>query len=306
MKKKILIVGGTGFIGYALSKKCITLGYNVFSLSSKKVKSSRKLDKATYLYCDVSQKKKLIKILKNKKFDYVFNLGGYVDHSKNMKTYKSHYIGCKNLVEVLKKQNSLKRFIQMGSSLEYGNKKSPHNENMKLDPNNLKSIYSKSKLLATNFLFKKYKDENFPVIIFRLYLTYGPGQDFNRLIPIVIKNCLKEIKFPTSKGDQLRDYIYINDVVKILIRSIKKKNINGQIFNLGSGSPILVKKIINKIIKLIKKGEPDFGKIKLRSDEQNKIYPNIKKLKRIFAINRFTDISKGLKKTIKYYNKNEK
>ena len=306
MKKKILIVGGTGFIGYALSKKCITLGYNVFSLSSKKVKSSRKLDKVTYLCCDISQKKKLIKILKNKKFDYVFNLGGYVDHSKNIKTYKSHYIGCKNLVEVLKKQNSLNRFIQMGSSLEYGNKKSPHNENMKLDSNNLKSIYSKSKLSATNFLLKKFKDENFPVIIFRLYLTYGPGQDFNRLIPIVIKNCLKDIKFPTSKGDQLRDFIYIDDVVKILIRSISKKNINGQIFNLGSGSPILVKKIINKIFKLIKKGEPDFGKIKLRSDEQIKIYPNIKKLKKIFAINRFIDISKGLKKTIRYYQKNEK
>ena len=58
MKKKILIVGGTGFIGYALSKKCITLRYNVFSLSSKKVKSFRKLDKVTYLCCDISQKKK--------------------------------------------------------------------------------------------------------------------------------------------------------------------------------------------------------------------------------------------------------
>lgn len=306
MKKKILIVGGTGFVGYALSKKCITLGWNVFSLSSKKVKSSRKLDKVTYLYCDVSKKKKLIKTLRNKKFDYVFNLGGYVDHSKNVKTYESHYIGCRNLVEVFKKQSSLKRFIQMGSSLEYGNKKSPHNENMKFDLNNLKSIYSKSKLLATNFLLKKYKDENFPVTIFRLYLTYGPGQDINRLIPIVIKNCFKDKKFPTSKGDQIRDFIYIDDVVKILIRSTTKKNINGKIFNLGSGVPISVKKIINKIKKLTKKGEPDFGKIKLRSDEQIKIYPNIKKLKKNFAFSNFLDISKGLKKTIKYYQKNEK
>lgn len=305
MKKKILIVGGTGFIGYALSKKCITLGLNVFSLSSRKVKPSRKLDKISYLYCDISQKKKLFNILNNKKFDYVFNLGGYVDHSKNLKTYKSHYVGCRNLVEILKKQSSLKRFIQMGSSLEYGNKKSPQNENMKLDPNNLKSIYSKSKLLATNFLLKKYKDEKFPVTVFRLYLTYGPGQDTNRLIPIVIQNCLKNIKFPTSKGDQLRDFLYIDDVVNILIRSITKKNIDGQIFNLGSGSPILVKKVVNKIVKFTKKGKPDYGKIKLRSDEQIKIYPNIKKLKRKFVISKFLNISKGLKKTIKYYQKNE-
>lgn len=304
MSKRILIVGGTGFIGHALSKKCISLGWSVTSLSTKKVKKNRKLDKILYKYCDISKKRKLQKILKNKKFDYVVNLGGYVDHSKNLKTYKSHYIGCKNLVDIFSDKNSVKKFIQMGSSLEYGSFKSPHNEMMKYQPEKLKSIYSKSKLLASNFLLKSYKEKNFPITIFRLYLTYGPGQDINRLIPIAINNCLKNHKFATSKGSQIRDFIYIDDVIKILIRSLRQKNTNGQIFNLGSGKPTSVKKIINEIVKLTKMGNPIFGKIKLRLDEKKKIYPDIRKIKKTFSIKKFVDISTGLKKTIKHYQNN--
>ena len=56
------------------------------------------------------------------KYDYVVNLGGYVDHSNKTKTYNSHYIGCKNR-EVFK--NRIKIFVQMGSSLEYGKNISP-------------------------------------------------------------------------------------------------------------------------------------------------------------------------------------
>ncbi|MDC0896404.1 NAD-dependent epimerase/dehydratase family protein [Candidatus Pelagibacter sp.] len=302
-KQKILIVGGTGFIGYHLAKKCLSLGWDVTSISKKRPIEIRAL-KIKYLYCDLFNKLRLNKILKNLEFDYVVNLGGYVDHSKSKKTYNSHYVGCKNLVSAIQKKKLIKRFIQMGSSLEYGNKNSPHDENMTVNPKNSKSIYSKSKILATDFLLKKYREENFPVIIFRLYLTYGPRQDLNRLIPIVINHCLKDVKFPTSNGDQLRDFIYIEDVVRILLRSIKKKNINGQIFNLGSGKATSVKKIISTIVQIVNKGKPNYGEIKLRSDEQNKTYPDIKKLKKNFSIYKFVDFSEGLKKTIKYYKKN--
>ena len=60
-KKKILISGGTGFIGYHLAKKCLKQNWLVTSLSSKKPKRYRKLNKVKYLICDVSSKKKLNK-----------------------------------------------------------------------------------------------------------------------------------------------------------------------------------------------------------------------------------------------------
>ena len=93
-KKKILITGGTGFIGYHLSKKCIKLNWSVTSLSTKYANGGRKIKGVRYVKCDIS--KKDLKRLKTN-FDYIVNLAGYVDHSNKSRTMKSHFNGCKNL-----------------------------------------------------------------------------------------------------------------------------------------------------------------------------------------------------------------
>ena len=80
-KKKILIPGGTGFIGYHLALFLIKKGWVVHSLSKSKPKYFRKLNKVKYIYCDIRNKKDLKKKLDNY-YDYIVNLSGYVDHSK--------------------------------------------------------------------------------------------------------------------------------------------------------------------------------------------------------------------------------
>ena len=184
MNKKILIIGGTGFIGYHLAKRCIKKGWNVTSISTHKPKKIRFISKVKYVVCDITKKEKLEKKI-SKKFNFVVNLGGYVDHSNKEKTFKSHYYGCKNLAEIFLKKN-LKTFVQMGSSVEYGHFKSPQKEIIRCKPSLLKSIYGKAKLMSSNYLIKLYKDKNFPATILRLYLTFGPKQDTNRFIPIII------------------------------------------------------------------------------------------------------------------------
>ena len=74
------------------------------------------------------------------------------------------------------------------------------------------------------------------------------------------------------------------------------------VFNLASGKPIQIKKIIEKIKNLIKSGTPQYGKIKLRKDEILKLYPSIKKIQKTLSWKPKTSFEKGLKKTIKFYN----
>ena len=95
MSKSILIAGGTGFIGFHLAKKCLSLNWSVTSLSTNKPKKNRKLKKVNYKICDVSNYNQINKKIKPD-YDYVVNLAGYVDHTNKPKTMKSHYIGCKN------------------------------------------------------------------------------------------------------------------------------------------------------------------------------------------------------------------
>ena len=93
---KILVVGGTGFLGYHLSKKCLKLGWKVTSLSTKKPKKKRFLKNVKYIFCDISKNNSLKKIPK-KNFQFIVNFGGYVDHSNAKKTFNSHFIGAVNL-----------------------------------------------------------------------------------------------------------------------------------------------------------------------------------------------------------------
>ena len=105
LNNNILIVGGTGFIGYHLARKCLAIGWRVTSVSTRRPKKIRYLPKVKYILCDITKKKSLKKNIL-KPFNYVVNLGGYVDHSNKKKTFESHYIGCKNLTEIFLKKNT--------------------------------------------------------------------------------------------------------------------------------------------------------------------------------------------------------
>ena len=145
-------MGGTGFIGYLTLQKQFEKKFSNYKLIIKKPKKFRKLPKVKYILCDISKKKILEKKLKKKNYDYVVNLGGYVDHTNKSKTYHSHYNGCKNLASIFLKKKIIS-FVQIGSSVEYGKYNSPHKETLNCNPIKQTSTYGKAKLLST-YLFE--------------------------------------------------------------------------------------------------------------------------------------------------------
>lgn len=299
MKKRILIVGGTGFIGFHLAKKCLKKNFLVTSLSFSKPKKRRYLKKVKYIQCDISNKNNLKRNIKGN-FDYVVNLGGYVNHNEKVRTFNTHYKGCKNLADFFKKKNIIS-FIQIGSSVEYGSKKSPQSETQNYSINKLKSTYGKAKFLATKYLLGLFKKEKFPVTILRLYLVYGPNQEPNRLIPSVINSCLLKKKFPCSNGNQYRDFLYIDDLIKAITSCFGNSNSLGKIMNIGQGKPKKVKDVIKSINSKIGTGVPEYGKIKFRKDEIKTLYPDIRLVKKILKWKSKISLKKGIDLTIKSY-----
>lgn len=304
-KKTILIIGGTGFIGFHLAKRLIKKNFIILSISTKLPNPTRKVKGVKYLLCDICKLAELKKVInKKKKYNYVINLGGYVDHTKKKKTYNSHYLGCKNLATIFLGKK-IERFIQIGSSIEYGKEKSPQIENRPIKEKSIKSTYGLAKFKATKYLINLYKKNRFPAVILRLYLIYGPHQDTNRFLPIIITNCVKKKSFPCSEGVQYRDFLYIDDLIDVIEKFLNKKTfLNGQIFNIGSGKPRNIKKTIKLITKKIKGGLPIYGKVKLRKDEIIRLYPSIKKIKKYTSWRPKVSFKKGLIKSIMYYEKN--
>lgn len=299
MKKKLLVIGGTGFLGSHVCREAIKKNYRVISVSTKKTKFNL-IKKVKYIKCDISNSTTIKRKL-NFEVDYIINFGGYVDHSDKNKTYQSHFKGCKNLIDFYQKKK-IKKFIQIGSSLEYGKTKSPHKEKiMTKKVILLKSIYAKSKLLSTNYCMNAFKKNFFPVIVLRPYLVYGPGQKIDRLIPFIISKSLTNKTFPCSSGVQLRNFLFVEDFVKAIFKTLTKKNVNGEIINIGSNNNLKVKKVILMIKNYLNSGKPMFGKIKLRKDESIKYYPSIKKAKNLINWKPLIQFEKGLIQTIKYY-----
>ena len=298
MSKNILIIGGTGFIGYHLAKSCLRLKWNVSSVSLNKPKKIRRLNGVKYLILDISNKKNLKKIDKIT-YDFVINLGGYVEHINKTQVKKYHFLAVKNLYEYFINKK-IKKFIQVGSSAEYGKSQVPQKENFICRP---LGIYGKYKLKASRFLLKKSTKCNFPVTILRLYQVYGPNQDQNRFLPNLIQACLKKKVFNSSCGIQKRDFLFISDAVKAILKTLTSKKTNGNIVNIGYGRSVTLKKIMTYVGRKTKFFHPNYGKIKIRKDESLDVYPDIKKARKMLNWRPDLNWDKGILKTIKYYKK---
>ena len=159
--------------------------------------------------------------------------------------------------------------------------------------------YSYAKTAGSHFLQMLHQAENYPAVICRLFLVYGPGQHNNRVIPQIIKGCERGELFETTLGEQKRDLCYIDDVVDGLFKCLTTKSIDGRIVNLASGSPVKIRTIIEKIVFIVGKGRPVFGSKPYRDGESMNSYADIE-----FAKNRIgwvpkINLDEGLKLTIK-------
>ena len=300
MSKNLLVVGGTGFIGKHLALRAIKKGFNTQILSFNEQPLKNRVEGANYITCDVSNYLELKEKIPQQ-IEYVVNLSGYIDHSAFKKggsnIIDTHFGGTQNILKLIDWKN-LKRFIQIGSSDEYGNNPAPQKEDM---PSKPISPYSFSKSASTELLQMLNRNESFPAVILRFFLVFGPGQDKKRFIPQIIEGCLSNSTFPVSDGDQLRDFCYVENIIDGIFLSMEVDDANGHIINLGSGIPMTIRNVINFIKKDIGLGRPDFGKIPYRPDENMRLYADISKAKKLLGWKEKISFEEGIRNTIDFY-----
>ena len=237
---RIAVTGGNGFIGKYLLKFLIKEKKNkiIHLYRSKKFKHasvknvkfdiSKKIKKN--LYQEIGSPEYLIHLAWD-------NLNNYESKS-HIRTYTQ------NLKFFRKLHNcSLKKIFVMGTCFEYGKRNGELKESLRSNPGN---NYSKSKDKLKKELFKifKYKE---PIVIWgRLFYVYGEGQDPRTLYGQFSKS-IKDKKriFNMSKGDQTRDYLNVNNVIKIIIKILKKSN-KSDVINICSGRPVSLKNLVKK------------------------------------------------------------
>ena len=249
MIKKVLVIGGSGFIGSNIIKRCLKLNWKVYSTYYKKKLEN---DRVNSFFLDLSKPKIPKKF--NIYYDHVFFSAGDIDHEdyNSKKILNEHFYSVLELTNKLKTKN----FYYFSTADEYKSTK------QKLDEIKskifLKTYYALAKHLASQYLLTLHKKGIFNVIVFRVFIVYGPGQNTYRLIPNIISNLLKKKNFKILNSNLKKDFLFIDDFINAIFLSIKNKKLSGKIINVGSGKSISLNYLGKKIQSIIKQGKVIF------------------------------------------------
>lgn len=170
------------------------------------------------------------------------------------------------------------------------------------------SIYSITKKAQQDLLMLFGKTYNIPTIIMRGFNIYGPRQSLSNPYTGVTSIFMSRVKnnqpaIVYEDGNQTRDFIFIKDVVEAFVLALYKDDANYQVFNLGSGSPIKIREIAQKIASLL--GKPELVKITMefRKNDIRHCFADISKIKELLGWYPKTSLEEGLTQLIKWGSK---
>ncbi len=298
----ILVTGGAGFIGSHVARLLLDGGYKVTILDNLTSSDKGSIDpKAKLIIGDITDPQKTQAALDN--IDAVIHMAGLIIVPQSVKDpikyCENNVIGTVSLLESMRKAN-VKRIIFSSSACVYGTpEKLPIKEDAPVHPDN---PYGASKASIETYLQTYNALFGFDSIILRYFNPYGPGENHQpetHAIPNFIKATLAKKPIPLYwKGEQIRDFIYIEDLAQAHIDVL---NLSGhQIFNVGTETGVKVKDVIDEIFKIVGYRVPinDLGE---RAGDVDANYASSEKLAKAVGWRANSSLSEGLRRTINYY-----
>jgi len=302
---RVLVTGVSGFIGSHLAKRLVKEGAEVSGLARANSNLWRleNIDNEIKIHYgdlrDFASVKTAISAIKPQK---IFHLAAYVDTSRSLALVDDmvevNLRGTLNLIQAL---NGIHYdcFINTGASEEYGDNPTPFREDQIPNP---VSPYSASKASATVFCQMFHKTCNAPIVILRPFLTYGPGQQGNMLIPSLIRKTIMGEEFEMTKGEQTRDFNYVDDVVDAYIKASVTPRAIGEIINIGSGLEYKVIDVVKLVLRLMRSSlEPRVGTLDYRPRETLHFFCDNGKAREILGWQPAINLEEGLKNTINWF-----
>ena len=319
MKKKVLITGCLGFIGFHLSIRLLKdNNYEVYGIDNinnyydvNLKKNRQKILKINknfkFKKIDITNKKSLSNVISDFKINVIINLAaqaGVRNSIDNPKAYLDNNInGFFNILEVSREQK-INHLIFASTSSVYGNNKNfPLNEKDNSDfPLSFYAATKKANEVMAHSYSNIYK---LPITGLRFFTVYGPyGRPDMSLYKFTKAIYNEEHINLYNNGNHIRDFTYVDDIVSGInkvINNPSRKSIPFDIFNIGSGNPKSLKFFL-KTITRITKLKPKIKLKKLQLGDIYKTHADISKIRRVHGYKPMYNLSMGVKNFIDWYN----
>lgn len=264
--KNILVTGGAGFIGsnyinHILSERddynIINLDRLTYAGNLENLIPSQEKKNYHFIKGDINNSELVRYLFEHYKIKYVINFAAesHVDRSilGSEIFFRTNVLGTNVLLETARKFE-VEKFLQVSTDEVYGSlgKEGLFTEHTPLSPN---SPYSSSKASADMMALSFYHTFGMPVVITRCSNNYGPFQFPEKLIPLIVLNCLNNKKLPVyGDGMNVRDWIYVIDHNKAINLVFEKGKV-GDVYNIGASNEMPNIEIIRLILKHLNKDE---------------------------------------------------
>ena len=311
----IIVTGGAGFIGsnfiFYLMKNhpdyrivCIdklTYAGNLSTLKSVIDKSNFR-----FIRLDICDRDMVYKVFSIEKPDIVVNFAAesHVDRSiENPSVFlQTNVVGTSVLMDACRKYG-IKRFHQVSTDEVYGDLPLDRPELMFTEdtPLHTSSPYSASKAAADLLVMSYFRTYNLPVTISRCSNNYGPYHFPEKLIPLMIINCINNKPLPVyGTGKNIRDWLYVEDHCKA-IDMIVHNGLIGEIYNIGGHNEIANIEIVKTICELLGKPESLIKSVPDRKGHDLRYAIDPTKIYNELGWVPDTKFEDGIKKTIDWY-----
>ena len=299
---RILVTGGSGFIGSYVVERLVEKGYEVTVLDNlstgKKENLSKVFNQIEFIEGDIRKREKVQIALKN--VDIVVHLAALISVPESIEKpllyNEINSVGTQSLLNQSVREG-VRKFLFISSCAVYGNPiKIPIAE---CHPTKPLSPYAITKLNAEEQCQIYSKAGRIKTIIMRLFNVYGPRQTYNQYSGVITQFIQKvrndEPPLIFGDGEQTRDFIFVDDVTEFINKAIETEN--EQIINIGTGNRTTINQLAEIIIKISKK---DLTPIHLppKQGEIRHSQADISKAIRILRYIPRTSIEEGLVKTM--------
>lgn len=302
---QVLVTGSTGFVGSNLTHRLLQEQACVHLLTREQSDLWRLedvLDRVQIHRVDARDASRLQDVVSAVKPSVIYHcaaFGGSLDEQDPEAIMETNIRGTINLLRAASVYPDA-CVINTGSSSEYGVKSAPMKEDDLLEPI---SLYGVTKAAATLCCQMMARATRQPIVTVRLFSPYGPYEDSTRLIPSVIRWCLLGQAPEVTSGEQVRDFVFIEDVVDCYLRIPGAGLRPGAILNVGSGRQMTVRGVVQRIIELSGTSvQPRWGAIPLRPNETTTWVADLSKVRTALGWQPTTTLDEGLRKTIAWFN----